>query len=220
MISTRDLSGLPDIPTLKRLAQSLAVLEAILMPEWEMRYYSYQSVWSEHVDLFKMRNGSGDDFFILFAPEGAIIKGFAHESPMSPYAAYASGQKIIWAGVLDDVPLTLKHYLTAPSLVLEDITFCVWRTTKDTEWRRGKIDFPDDAYGDGSKELLFILDGNPSAYQTFAEEYYEVAVELDAVKHIYDHRPVTKEIAQRLNPDIEFDKVSKEIAEIGYLTVK
>ncbi len=34
MISTRYLDGLPDPVTLKRLCQSLAVLDAILSPEW------------------------------------------------------------------------------------------------------------------------------------------------------------------------------------------
>ncbi len=30
-------------------------------------------------------NGEGDDLLLLFAPEGALIRGFDHESPMSPY---------------------------------------------------------------------------------------------------------------------------------------
>ena len=44
-ISTRDLAGMPDIPALRRLTQSLAVLDAILSPEWENRYYSFDSRW-------------------------------------------------------------------------------------------------------------------------------------------------------------------------------
>ena len=42
MPSTRDLDG-PDIDNLKRLMQSLAVLDAILSPDWEFRYC--QSFW-------------------------------------------------------------------------------------------------------------------------------------------------------------------------------
>ena len=45
MISTRDLSGLPDIDALKRLMQSMAMLDAILSPEWEYRCYSFNSKW-------------------------------------------------------------------------------------------------------------------------------------------------------------------------------
>ena len=44
-ISTRNLEGLPDVTRLKRLLQSLAMLDAILMPEWEYRYYSFNAHW-------------------------------------------------------------------------------------------------------------------------------------------------------------------------------
>lgn len=44
MISSRDLSGLPDVPALRRLMQSLAMLDAILSPEWEYRYFSFNSL--------------------------------------------------------------------------------------------------------------------------------------------------------------------------------
>lgn len=43
MISTRQLGALPDIATLERLCQSLALLDAILSREWEYRYYSFNA---------------------------------------------------------------------------------------------------------------------------------------------------------------------------------
>ncbi len=43
MISTRDLSQLPDVDPLRRLMQSLAMLDAILSPDWELRYYSFNA---------------------------------------------------------------------------------------------------------------------------------------------------------------------------------
>jgi len=42
-ISTRDLGGMPDIRTFRRLTRSLAMLDAILSREWEHRYYSFDS---------------------------------------------------------------------------------------------------------------------------------------------------------------------------------
>ena len=41
-ISTRSLQDLPDVPTLMRLFQSIAMLDAILEPEWQYRYYFLQ----------------------------------------------------------------------------------------------------------------------------------------------------------------------------------
>ncbi len=52
--------------------------------------------------MASMRDGSGDDYFILFNFLGAIIKGFAHESSMSPYV----NEPIqIWKGILENVPI-------------------------------------------------------------------------------------------------------------------
>jgi hypothetical protein len=66
-----------------RQARAL-MLEAIMSPDWEYRYYSFDSKWGLDEMMASMRNGQGDDFFILFNNNGAIIKGFDHESTMSP----------------------------------------------------------------------------------------------------------------------------------------
>ncbi len=42
-ISTRDLSQLPGIQGLRTLSQALALLDAILSPDWELRYYSFNA---------------------------------------------------------------------------------------------------------------------------------------------------------------------------------
>lgn len=47
MVSQKTLSALPDIESSKRLSQSLAMLDAIMSPEWEYRYYSFNSQWGE-----------------------------------------------------------------------------------------------------------------------------------------------------------------------------
>lgn len=45
-VSTRDLNALPGIDGLMRLTQSLAILDAVLSPEWEYRYYSFNQAWA------------------------------------------------------------------------------------------------------------------------------------------------------------------------------
>jgi hypothetical protein len=59
MISTRSLDALPDISTLRRLTRSLAMLDAIMSPEWESRYYSFDSHWGPGELMASMRNGQG-----------------------------------------------------------------------------------------------------------------------------------------------------------------
>src|SRR6185369_15285801 len=108
MASRRLLNILPDIELLRRLSQSMAMLDAILSPDWEYRYYSFNSNWAPDEMMASMRNGSGDEYFILFNSIGAIIKGFDHESPMSPSA---SQSQATWPGVLDDVPTEFQGFL-------------------------------------------------------------------------------------------------------------
>ncbi len=45
MVSSITLNNLPDIESLRRLSQSVAMLDAILSPEWVYRYYSFNSKW-------------------------------------------------------------------------------------------------------------------------------------------------------------------------------
>jgi len=119
MVLQKRLAALPNIESLKKLSQSLAMVDAIMSPEWESRYYSFNSKWGEGEMMASMRDGSGDEYFILFNPHGAILKGFAHESPMSPYAT-ASGKP--WAGVLDSVPDEFQDFLSEPAFLIEDTT--------------------------------------------------------------------------------------------------
>src|SRR4051812_1215303 len=101
MISTRDLSLLPGVDGLRRALQSIAMLDAILCPEWEFRYYSFNAAWDRGEQMGSMRNGSGDHFFAHFGPAGCCLKGFAHEYPMSPYRESPPRP---WPGVLEAVP--------------------------------------------------------------------------------------------------------------------
>lgn len=163
MISTRDLSRLPDVDGLRRLLQSMATLDAILMPEWEHRYYSFNAGWGDGEQMGSMRNGSGDDFFAHFTAAGCWLKGFAHEYPMSPYR---EDPPRAWPGVLD-VPSAFKSSVEEPAFGVAgwEVTFCIWRLHEDDRWRLGPVELPTDhADPDGSQFLLADLDGRPETY--------------------------------------------------------
>lgn len=215
MLSTQNLSAFPDILTMRKTCQALAVLEAIISPEWEYRYYSYNAHWDEDAkeEVASMRDGEGDEYLILFNDKGAIINGFAHESAMNGWQDEDTQQ--VWAGVLDSVPTEFKNFIVTEPIPSTGTTFCIWRKYTDTSWQIGKIDFPDDDYADGS-EMLSILDGNPITYQKFVEEYYEQEVALDLIQKVYAHETITREIVLAINPDIEnWDDLRADLDEIG-----
>lgn len=209
-LSTKNLAALPDIPALKRLTQSLAMLDAILSPEWEYRYYSFDQAWSDGGMMASMRNGSGDHWFAIFCTAGAAIHGLAHEAP-----AFRPGNP--QPGIFDSLPSVFHaNLLHEPAFATHDSTFCIWRLSDDERWSCGRVELPAGEDPDGSAELLGILAGRPEQYVAFAGEYYECDVDASDVAAIYRHEPLSVELVRRLNPDIDLASLADDLAEIGY----
>jgi len=216
-ISTRNLDALPDVDRLKALLQSLATLDAIISPEWEYRYYSFNSKWSRGEQMGSMRNGSGDELFALFNRAGCFIKGFAHEYPMTPYRTQPPE---MWPGMLEGVPDDFSSGVNEPAFSMSDVTFCLWRRYSDSSWSHGPIDFPNGDDPDGSAYLLAILNCEPATYCRFAEDYFESTVPVDSVRHVYKHSPLTDDVVASLNADTTLQGIAEDLAEIGYPTVE
>ncbi len=223
MTSTRDLSGLPEVAALRRAFQSMAMLDAIIQDEWEYRYYSFDADTSKErlgFSVGSMRDGCGNDLHAVFGPAGCLIRGFHHEAPMSPFRETPPR---IFPGVLDDIPADiapLKKAIHADWWEKEGVTFCVWRRPADKRWQHGRITFPAGDDPDGSRDLLSAYDGKPETYREWACEYFDGDGErefpLDAVTWVFEHRPLTKEIVEALNPGRKLRGLAKEIKQIGY----
>src|SRR6476620_4622502 len=117
----------------------MAMLDAILCPDWQFRYYSFNAAWAAREQMGSMRNGSGDDFFAHFSSAGCWLKGVAHEYPMSPFREQATRP---WPGVLDSVPAEFVGCLREAAFEAEVVTFCVWRRYGDSSWQVGPVEFP------------------------------------------------------------------------------
>ncbi|MFO0822721.1 MAG: hypothetical protein U0792_06305 [Gemmataceae bacterium] len=223
MISTRDLSKLPDIDGLKRLMQSMAMLDAILSPKWESRYYSFNSKWANGEQMGSMRNGQGDDLHSLFTKHGCFLKGFDHESQMSPYRDEEEAQ---WPGLIETVPNSFDRGLNQPAFSMENTTFCIWRQYGDDRWHRSDITFPEVKLRfdgtprdpDGSEWLLSPYDGMPETYLDFAKRYFSRSktLTLAYVRHVYDQHPLTAELVEQINPELSLADLSDDLVEIGY----
>lgn len=213
MPSTRDLSGLPDAAGLRRLTQSLALLDAILCPEWEYRRHSFDARWAPGEAMASARDGAGDGYFLWFGEPGAILKGFARESPAWSGPADPDRPP---PGVFDRVPDAFARFLAEPAFTIADSTFCIWRRPGDPAWQAGGGAPPGDEDHDGSAELLALLDGDPDRYRAWAEDYFETEVPRRAVDHIYAHQPLTGPVVHALNPELDIADLAGDLAEIGY----
>lgn len=191
---------LPDVDTLRRRMQSLAMLDAILQPEWEYRGYSFNAHWAAHEQMGSWRDGQGGELFVLFNPVGCWIKGYESDADEAVSLAVLHAQ----------VPAVFAHCVAEPAFSTTHTTFCLWRSGTKTEW-----------HFVGSRkwaaDLLVLLCGSPADYVAWAEDYFELDnVPLEAVNAVYDHTPLTDALVQVLHPGLSLEVVEEDRIEIGY----
>ncbi len=217
MPSPELLGALPEAERLRDLTRALAVLDAVLEQQWDLRVFSFDAAWGEKEQMGSMRNGSGDDWFCWFGSVGVAIVGFDHESPMSPHARQPPS---LWPGLLDDVPAVfLADVLEEPAFSIEDSTFVIWREAGDRAWHASEVDAPCSTDPDGAQGLLEpLIHDDPSWYVAFASDYHEVDVDPAAVASIYAGEPLTSSMVSALGAARAPDAALHEAAEMGYPT--
>lgn len=199
--------SLPTISELRRITQSLATLDLILSPEWEYRYYSFNSKWAPNEQMASMRNGCGDEYFILLTDMGwAGLKGLAHESP-------AAGIDGLSAKLQKAVPSKYKSFATESAFRWDETTFCFWCAGQESGWKApGVLDNVET----GANELLAIIESGPEGYWQFAQDYYECEVDQKAVEKVFQHLRIDQEMVSSLNHEIAIDDIQDGLLEIGY----
>ncbi|MFD2333606.1 hypothetical protein ACFSR7_30470 [Cohnella sp. GCM10020058] len=201
------LDQIPEPANLKNLMRIQAALNIILCQEEWLRYHSLVEEWDENVSMAKIENGAGDRLFILFSRDGCILKGFDHESEFSPYA---QDEHHVVQGIYDDVPKVLLRLLEDEAMEKDDVTFCIWRESSDSTWRKGDVEFAD-GENDGSDFLVGCIFQTPEDFVEFAEGYFELSLSLDIVGQIYNGAPITVEMIKALNPERDVNEVLKEL---------
>ncbi|MBT9581735.1 hypothetical protein IV102_00200 [bacterium] len=203
---------LPDPESLERLCRSLAMLDAILMPDWEYRYYSFNSSWGSGQRMASMRNGQGDSWFILWRDPYVFLKGFDHESSCRSLSQPDAAVLGPVALLREQVPSVFAPELSEPAFMMEDTTFCRW-------WLNGQWHKTAEEPGQRAcaEEMLGVLDGNPETYQRWAESYFDDgSPALEPVRQVYLHAALTESLVAAINPDVSLDSLQEDAREIGY----
>ncbi|MFF1822280.1 hypothetical protein ACFVWG_33570 [Kribbella sp. NPDC058245] len=208
------IQRLPDIGHVRRVSRALAVLDLILDGDDDMLpFFAFDARWSETEEAALMRDGSGNEYSIVFSAEGAFVYGFDHESPMSPWARNGK----LWPGLLDGVPEVFHAARDEPAFADDGVpraTVCIWRTPADDAWQCGPVK---DVEKDGANYLFQLLaDGNPEAFLSFAEDYYGVELDIEPIRHVYALMPLTEYVVTSLNRERRLPDLAEGIAEIGY----
>ena len=207
MISTKDLSGLPNAERLKNFCKGLAALDIIMLEEeWSfIRHYTYNPAWRKGKEAFFATDGSDQSMIVMFAPEGCVINGVDSE-------LYDWEEKLPRIEDLTDgMPPALQKLMGSREVKKMKSTFCVW-TEDGTTWHCNPMDGED-----ASMDLLPTIDGNPQTYVEYGKWFYPADLPLEAVRQLADGVPVTKELVAVLNPKRnEWEEIKAGLDKIGY----
>ena len=183
MLSTKDLSNLPNAERLKTFCKGLAALDIIMLEEeWSfIRRYTYNPAWRKGKEAFFATDGSDQSMIVMFAPEGCVINGVDSES-------LRLGEKLPRIEDLIDgmSPCSAKSSCPAGKSKKMKSTFCVW-TEDGVTWRCNPMDGKD-----ASKDLLPMIDGDPRPMWSTGNGFIPPTCPLEAVRQLADRAPVTK----------------------------
>jgi len=201
--------SLPDIEVLKDRMKILAALNIVMTSEDEawLRVHSIVLDPEGLLCAYRVDNGSGDTMFVIFSDEGCIIKGFDHESALSPYA---QDEEDVWPGIYDDVPQGLLSLLDDPAFEKDDVTFCIWHGCDDAGWRQGDIETVDDDDG-GFGFLIGFLFPTAAGYVEWAQDYYETDFPAETIEAIYTGAEIDEAAVAKINPVRDTQAALREI---------
>ncbi|HPH64198.1 MAG TPA: hypothetical protein PLF40_00560 [Kofleriaceae bacterium] len=206
------LESLPPAAHLLQRSKALACLDAILCPEWEHRYYSFNAQWAPNEQMASMRNGCGDEWFMLFDAQGRVgLKGFAHESD-----AWAQGRNAYSATLQRAVPSTLYGFAKEPAFRWDCTTFVYVAADPHVAPQRLHATPAIDALDNGAEVFLQHLTGDAASYVVYAAEYFEIQVDVALVGHVFALKPLTDEVVAALGSERTLDELADDLKEIDY----
>ncbi|MGE3804815.1 MAG: hypothetical protein AB7K24_09105 [Gemmataceae bacterium] len=189
-----------------------AILDTILCRNQALRYHTYVPNRLAAVDVAVLDHGNGDELMcVLDSRHGCLIRGFDHESKMSPHA---QAEFRAWPGVLDEVPSNLLVHLKSPEFRQEETTFCIWRCREDKEWWQGEVEEPEE--GEWSAHLLSHVFLDAGSYLDWACEYYNRKdIPASPVRRVYESCQADGALVRAINAKADLDAVRYSLTEMG-----
>lgn len=211
MTISETVSRLPNSSDLQRICKSVALLDAVLQPEWDLRYFSFNTRWRHNKALASMKTAEGDEYYLVFCSYGTILIGHTPHSPLARLLRHSPASR---ARLNACVPDVFRDEMNEPVFETGEASVFLWNTAMAPGWGYARL--PEIIKEDYSEDLLFILNGDPVTYVMWVAEYFEVDLDVEIVRAIYKHTPLTSSIIARINADAEYSRVVKEAEDIGY----
>lgn len=195
--------SIPICETFRRRNQALAVLDAIVSPDWTYRYYSFDSHWPNSLGMGSMRDGSGNYWYEVSKNNDCALVLCDIE--------IAKSENYNVLSCLDNINDSFRLLLSDPAFQISEATQLLFSSNSE-EWLACE-----EKYTERYEFLLrHIIHWHAEDYVHWAAEYYESDLNIEWVEKIYRFESLTREIASAINPNIDLDPLADEVKTIGY----
>lgn len=163
---------LPSPLVLKRTCKALALLDAAFMPDWEMRYFSFDSRWDEKkgIEMASARDGEGAQWYFIFRDDEAVGKYYSDNGSEARVSDSSSKSDL------------LNYLMQEPAFHFDRLDFLASWSHQEKKWNiSGDPHHP---------QLLQFLVQGPAYYQHWATEYYNEPVSEKEVKEVFETNSV------------------------------
>ena len=184
------------IEDFKNKLKSLALLDAILEQDWELRYYSYNSGWSSTEEMASLRDSCGGEWFFLISDDGIAFKC---TSPVD-------GLFEDFESIKKKVPDRFKAFLEEPAFSMNEGS-CIWYL-ENNNWVTLGADIND------LPSPTEIQRMSATDYCAYASDILEQDIDSNLVQSIFDGN-FTFDLAAKLNPDVDIDELKNDVQKIG-----
>lgn len=173
--------NLPEPKQILFISQRLAFLDAIISPEWEYRYYSFNHSWDLNQQMASMRDGSGNEYFILFENNNCGIKVYNKQQN-------EECQKFITEQRETDNHF-IRNFLNEPAFSIPYSTFLSFWESGQKRWK---------SYGNEKNMLLHIFSDPQKKYFDFSKEYYEKEIPMKLINKIFSSESMKSDVILKL----------------------
>ena len=206
LLTSRNPASVPLPAELYEHWRRLILLDAIL----DLGEYRVLPMALPGISALFWTDECGNDLYGFFEEDGAaVIFGFDHESPMTPYREEPQAS---WPGLFDGLPDRFAALLTEFPMI--DCTFCLWSDGEG--WTKGPVDYPGDGDEDGSAWILEPLAFDPGVCVERYVDLLEQEFQPADFQWAFDGAPLTKDILDSLGCEIAWEDAQSLAQGLGY----
>jgi len=184
------------IKTLRQKLKNFALADAIISPNWESRYFSYNGKWSAAEEVASLRDGCGGEWFLWLSANLAAYKCLSPEDGLMADLENAKTK----------IPTDYDSFITDPAFSMDRAT-CIWYW-EDSSWQKQGLSV------EYLIDLEAIIKWTTKDYHAWATDYYEREIDIKALDNLFE-TTFSEETALKLNSEVDMSELRKELMEMG-----